>query len=262
MFIVDYDESGDDGYPPSSSPLFILSCVYLDHRGWKAAYEQITDFRRSLKSEYGLPVKMEFHTRSFLLNKDPYRKYGFPAHKRTEMVDKFWGFIGDLDIHIINVAINKPKLTAAKFDVLDTALKYSIQRIENHLNKLGYSDGYLIISDEGRIGKMRKTDRKIQRINLILSQFDGSTYRAKIKGLIEDPLGKDSKESYFIQLADLVSYITRLYCINKLGVASLPRRLPKTVDHSRIILWMDSLKNSLNLAASKHDQYGVVIHPK
>ncbi len=35
MYIAYYDESGDDGYPRYSSPLFVLSVTYLHYLNWK-----------------------------------------------------------------------------------------------------------------------------------------------------------------------------------------------------------------------------------
>ena len=115
----------------------------------------------------------------------------------------------------------------------------------------------MIITDEGRVGKMRITSRKIQRINFIPSKYGTYTYRQEIKSLIEDPLPKSSKESYFIQLSDTVAFIVYLYSIVKLG-----GRMPALIDRDKIFDWMGRLKNSLNLEASSSDEFGIVCYPK
>jgi len=102
-------------------------------------------------------------------------------------------------------------INRALYHVLKNALTYSIQRIENDLDKSFGSERFMIISDEGRISKMRDTARMLQRINYIPSQFNCTSYRKEIKTLIEDPLPKNSKESYFIQLADLMAFVVSLY---------------------------------------------------
>lgn len=86
--------------------------------------------------------------------------------------------------------------------------------------------------------------------------------REEIKLLIEDPLPKDSKESHFIQISDLVSYIVSLYSVHTLGVGTVHNRLPKTIDQVKVISWMNKLKNSLNTEASSRDPYGVVCYLK
>lgn len=65
MYISYFDESGDDGYPLTSSELFVLTSVYIHEMFWKTNHEKIKSGRRELKECYGLPVKMEFHTKQF-----------------------------------------------------------------------------------------------------------------------------------------------------------------------------------------------------
>lgn len=109
---------------------------------------------------------------------------------------------------------------------------------------------------------MRMTARKIQKINFIPSKYNSMPYRQEIKSLIEDPLEKNSKESYFIQLADLIAFIIYIYSVYKLNVGKISNRMPKNVNIESIIGLMERLKGSLNLNASKSDPYGVVYYPK
>jgi len=262
MYIAYYDESGDDGYPKYSSPLFVLSAIYLHYLNWKDIFKILSEFRRQLKKDFNLPMKMEFHTKHFILNKNPYRKLQISDDDRLLIIKLFCGLISNLEISIINVVINKKNILSQDYNVLDNALKYSIQRIENDLNKIDPSKKFMIITDQGRIGKMRMTARKIQKINFIPSKFNSMPYRQEIKSLIEDPLEKNSKESYFIQLADLVALIVYLYSVHKLGVGKISNRMPKNVNIKSIIGLMEGLKGSLNLNASSSDEYGVVYYPK
>lgn len=263
MYIAYYDESGDDGYPKYSSPLFVLSAIYLHYLNWKDIFKNISEFRKQLKKDFNLPIKMEFHTKYFILNKNPYRKLQISDDDRLLIIGLFCELISNLDISIINVVINKENISPnTSYNVLDNALKYSIQRIENDLNKIDPAKKFMIITDQGRIGKMRMTTRKMQRINFIPSKYNNKPYRQEIKSFIEDPLEKDSKESYFIQLADLVSFIIYIYSIYKLGINKISNRMPKNIDKQVIISLMERLKGSLNLNATKSDLYGVVYYPK
>lgn len=119
----------------------------------------------------------------------------------------------------------------------------------------------MIITDEGRVGKMRKTARKIQRINIIPSKFVGS-YRKEIKLLIEDPLPKKSQESYFIQISDFVAYMVYLYSIKKFINKDWAKRLKSFLGFSDVKKILDNLKPSLNLKASLANEYGIVCYPK
>ena len=262
MYIAYYDETGDDGYPQYSSPLFVLTAVYTHYLDWKETYEHIQKFRRQLKKDFNLPVKMELHTKYFLLNKNPYRALNISDEDRILIVELYCKLIAELDIKIVNILINKKKLTIPKYSVLDKALTYSVQRIENDLRKIDSSKKFMIITDPGREGKMRKTTRKIQRVNFIPSKFNMESYRQEIKSLIEDPLPKESKESYFIQLADLVSYLVYLYGMKEILNGKFPSRMPKDINFERVKIWLELMRDSLNLQASGDNKYGIVISPK
>jgi hypothetical protein len=263
MWIVYYDESGDDGYPNYSSPLFTLSAIYLHYTDWKASYRVIRDARRAMKARFGLPISWEIHTKQLLLNKYPYKQLGLCDAERIRIVDDCCELLASLSLRAINACIVKPRVKSLSYEVLRTAVTYSVQRIENDLKPWDDpASQFLIITDSGRVGKMRKTTRRVQAFNPILSKYTGSHYRREIQGLIEDPLPKDSKESYFIQLSDVVAYIVYLYALLRTNVAPFPNRMPTSVDHRKIINWMDLLTPSLNLDASGSDKYGVVFHPQ
>lgn len=263
MQIAYYDESGDDGFPTYSSPFFVLSALYLHYLNWRSTYETILNFRRDLKTSFGLPIRLELHTKHFVLNKHPYRDFNIADADRLTIIDLFCDLIASLEVKIINVVILKPRIKRQDYQVLDTALKYSVQRIENDLNPaLNPSERFMIITDTGRVGKMRNTCRRIQRINFIPSKFSPSLYRREITSLIEDPLPKDSKESYFIQLADLVSYVIYLHTISTINLANYPNRLSSLVSSSKVAQWMDRLKPAFNLNASSKDPFGIVYHPQ
>jgi len=75
MFVAYDDESGDDGCPQYSSPIFVLSALYLHHLDWQDIYGRIVTFRRRLKKDFDFPVKLEMHTKYFLPDKRPCSPY-------------------------------------------------------------------------------------------------------------------------------------------------------------------------------------------
>lgn len=262
MYLAYFDETGDDGYPKYSSELFVLTSVYLHYQNWKDLYKKNLTFRTQLKNTVGFPVKTELHTKKLLLNKNPYKKFCWDDQQRLLLLLSIADFIGGLNLKVINVCIDKRKITSQTQqyyqDILDKALTFNIQRIENDLKKSDPSLKFMIITDEGRVGKMRKTTRRIQKINFIPSQYKPSTYRQDIELMIEDPLPKDSKESFFIQIADFISYFVFLYLLGK----------PKW--HNRL-QWLNQkdveeiikkLSPVFNLDATKKNQYGIVCYPK
>jgi len=263
MYIVYYDESGDDGVP-GSSKLFLLSAVALHHQNWHDTYSQLQSFRSLLKAQHRIPIRTEFHTRPFLLNKNPYRDLSLSDDERLLILDKWCEFLGNQSaLMITNVAINKTAVPSeGHYPVLDNAVTFSVQRIENTLKNTAPGEKFLIITDDGRIGAMRKTTRRIQKVNFIPSKIDLRPYRQEISLMIEDPLPKKSAESYFIQVADLISYVVATHLARTKLQAALGNRLPKQLDDQRIRSWMEKLKPVLNLKASTTDPYGIVCYPK
>ena len=108
---------------------------------------------------------------------------------------------------------------------------------------------------------MRDTTRKIQKINFIPSKFNPISYRQEIKLLIEDPLPKDSRESYWIQVSDLMAFVVYSYIMLTKLNGKLHNRMPATVNEKKIIEWLESMKNILNLSASQSEKYGIVYYP-
>ena len=256
-----FDEAGDDGFPLFSSPLFVLTGIYFDEQHWKQIYQEWGGFRREIKNSFRIPQKTEFHTRDFLLNKNPYTDFHISDSERLEVVDLFLKKMSGLQLHCINVAIDKTKILTKNYPVLENAMNYSIQRIENDLSMKKTNHHFLIIADEGRIGKMTQIARKIQKINYIPSKFTSQSYRKEISLLLEDPLPKNSAQSYFIQMGDMIATVVYMYLYHFAWNNELPNRLSRIIDKARIGSWMETLIPILNQKASSNP-YGIVIYPK
>ncbi|AZR74214.1 hypothetical protein BBF96_12885 [Anoxybacter fermentans] len=153
------------------------------------------------------------------------------------------------------VLIKKYKhINTNNYNVLENALTYDIQRIENDLKKNHNSDYFLIINDEGRLGKMRK----IQRINYIPSII----FLSEIELLIEDSLPKASKNSRFIQILDTISYIVYLYCLEHFNNSRWANRVRNKLNFEDVINLLDKIKNNSNIQASRTNSYGIVHYPR
>lgn len=260
-YIAYFDETGDDGNNTNSSATFLLTSMYMPTNSWQKNYDIITDLRKKLKQKYGFHIKEEMHTKHFLCDKDPYRRYNWSKDEKKEILKEYTLAISKLDMSIINVMIDKRKIQRPDYKVLENALTYNIQRIENDSNGRW---NYIIITDKGRISPMRKTARRIRAYNPIHSKFSTQIKNQPINSLIEDILEKDSKESYFIQICDFISYFTHLYqkcCAEK---NPLPNRIANCIDTKFIGSVLQTLKvnGKLNLNANKGSSYGIVKYPK
>lgn len=257
--IVYFDETGDDGLNTKSSDTFILTSVYMPCGPWQDNYNIIRAFRCNLKKEYGFHTSQEMHTKHFLTDKNPYRSYQWSHEQKTEILKKFTLMIASLNLASINVIIDKTRITIKNYHILENALTYNVQRIEND----SHGDwNFLLITDKGRIAPMRKTARAIRAFNPIHSQFGGYINKP-IKNMIEDVLEKDSEESYFIQISDFISYFVHLYYLTRYKSKPLPNRVANIIDRdfiSRVMVTL-SVNGIFNEKASP-EKYGLVIYPK
>lgn len=257
--IVYCDETGDDGLNTSSSDAFILTSIYMPSSEWKNNYDAIKAFRKELKEDFGFHSGQEMHTKHFLTDKDPYRDYHWTAAQKIEILKRYTLMISSLNISVINVIIDKTKIESLDYPILENALTYNIQRIENDSKG---SWNFLLITDQGRIAPMRRTARAIRAYNPIQSQFGGYINKP-IKNMIEDVLDKDSKESHFIQICDFISYFTHLYYSTRYMGKNLPTRVGRLIDKNFVgsVMATFSTNGILNEKASQ-EKYGLVIYPK
>lgn len=259
-YIAYFDETGDDGANTKSSDSFVLTSLYMSSESWQSNFDKIRSCRRALKEQYGFHIDEELHTKQLLTDKHPYRDYGWSAEQKRGLIATFTKCISRLDAKIINVIIDKTKFRNNQYLVLQNALKYNIQRIENDSNG---EWNYLVITDEGRIAPMRKTGRMIRTYNPIQSQYGYDYTNHPIKGMIEDILEKNSRDSYFIQACDFVSYMVHLYYKTSYLEDDLPNRVANVIDSEFPEKVLDALErnNILNLKAS-NNEYGLVIYPR
>lgn len=260
-YIAYFDETGDDGVSTASSDHFILTSVYMPAESWQENFDKVRTLRKEFYNKYGFHVSEEMHTKHFLTDKNPYRTYGWSKEIKQEILKEYTLMIASLDIKIINVIIDKTKINVSDYNVLEKALTYNIQRIDND-SKGDWN--YLIITDQGRIAPMRKTARAIRAYNPIQSKYSYGFTNQPIANLIEDVLEKDSKESYFIQIADFVSLFVHLYFDIHMRNKTLPNRMLNVIDNEFVGSVMATLKKAerLNLRASENNTYGLVIYPK
>lgn len=253
------DESGDTG---NSSRFFILSCVYMSETDWQSNYDSFVQFRKQLVHQYSsrFPMKMEFHTKDFLQDKKPFHGLFTPTERRT-VLQSFISGMASLKLKTFSVAIDKHRLTH-NTSVLDQALTFLIQRIENDLSP--QNERYLLISDEGRLGEMVRIARRVRKFNFVPSQYYGQQARNRpIKGLLEDIFAKDSKQSYFLQMCDLMSYISllniqRYYVIPSVSWASRVRNVLMDSDIKDIY---QTLSPILNTKVSMKNEDGIYFYP-
>lgn len=252
MYILYVDESGDTGLNTSQSRYFILSGFVVHELRWHDTLEAIIDFRRSLKAKYKLRLRDEIHAADFMYNPGPASH--IPKHIRLKILRDTLDFQAKLpDINVVNVVVDKHG-KAANFDVFDTAWNCLIQRFHNTLSHRNFPgprnpiDLGLLVSDNTNEPKLRSLVRRMRRYNPVPNMSAPGYRQILLTTLVEDPVHRDSRHSYFIQLSDVNGYfLTQKFKPSKY--------IKKKGAHN----YFDRLNPVLCLAATARNPQGIVI---
>ena len=257
--ITYFDETGDDGNNTMSSDTFVLTSMNMFAEKWQDNYDIMKTAKRKLRQKYDFPFSVEIHTRYLVTDKNPYHAYNWSPYTKRNILRDITKVIASMDVSVVNVVIDKTKIQRSDYPVLKNALMYNIQRIENTSHG---EWNYMIITDPGRTGAMRKTAREIRAYNPIPSHTGG--YRnLPVEYMIEDILEKDSDESFFIQVCDFISYFVSMYYKTKYMQMPITGRAANVISPETVEWIMDTLcKNNIFNEKASQEKYGLVIYPK
>ena len=119
-------------------------------------------------------------------------------------------------------------------------------RYNRYLNVTQKSKG-IIVSDDTENAKVKSILRKLRRYNSVKDNFGKGYYNAATTNIIEDIIPRDSKDSYFIQVADVIAHT--LY----------RREYPKgSLKKYNVDKFFNNFKPILLLEASSKDNEGIV----
>jgi hypothetical protein len=214
MFLMYIDESGDVGTNNSPTNYFILSAIVLHETNWQNILDDLILFRKSLKKQYGLLMKEEIHAAEFV-NGGSNLKNNITRNDKLDIMKKCLKWLDNrTDISIVTVRCDK-NANKSK-DIFDFTWKVLIQRFDNTLaynnfpNATG-SDKGLIISDNTNGGKLTELLRKMRRFNQIPNalSYGSGARNMTLRAVVEDPVMRDSANSYFHQMVDVVAYFAK-----------------------------------------------------
>ena len=262
-FLLFLDESGDVAMPGSN--YFIYSGVYFDNKYYIHNRVKHDALRLKFQRHFNLPSHIEFHTNNFIRNKRPYSNYNLSDQKRRDIAFKYANMICHLDCHILNVAINKNKIVN-QFNILQKCFTYIIQRCENALKYDHNSSCCDVVVDQGHMPIVRRAYNQMITNNTISSIcVPGARYQRNIT-LISTPAGVNSQHEIFIQIADFITYIVKLYLernISSPAILGSPRITSVLKPGDEIDL-LNIILPKINLKATKYKKtnpYGIVIYP-
>lgn len=224
MYLMYVDESGDCGMMSDGSPTryFCLTGLVIHELRWLDTLSELLIFRHWLKRKYKIYLEDELHAAD-MINKpsktspsiQKLRKY-----ERLAIIRNFADKIATLsDISLINIVIDKNTGHAPnKNEVFRWAWYTLFQRFENTINRQNFpgprnaNERGIVFPDSTDGIKLRRFLSSMRMYNPIrMRRSDGASFDIDepIRVIIEDPVLRDSKESYFIQAADCVAFLLK-----------------------------------------------------
>jgi hypothetical protein len=112
----------------------------------------------------------------------------------------------NMNCTIFAVAIDKSNIKDRSRDAREWAWTFALQRINRFCAEK--TEQAIIIPDRGHALFIRKLLRKMRRLHRITGHYGGKL-DIPVQLIVEDPVDRLSKESYFIQVADWNAYAAR-----------------------------------------------------
>lgn len=246
------DESGDTGIQNSPTRHFALSSLVVHELRWEPALDQLIAFRRRMRDAFGLKMREEIHA-SGMINK-PGELVRINRNDRLRVLRAFLDEIARLpDVNVLNVIYDKRE-TYTSDELFDRSWQTLIQRFENTLSHRNFpgpanpDERGLIICDQTD-ARLNSLLRRMRRFNPIPNQqgFGGGYRDLRLKYIIEDPVHRDSRHTYFLQAVDTIAFF--------LYQAVAPNAFVKKRGARKYLL---SLEPVLCKYATTANRYGVV----
>jgi len=210
------DESGDPGKYDVNiakalrpSRHYLLTGVIIPTSEWRNYLSALIEIRRSIKNEYGLNMREELHGVQLIYPRGSktYRDIG-SRKKRIELYKKFLesAVTRMPNANVINVYADKSKRELSQVDIEERTWRFLIQRFDNFLRWSANGEKGIVLADETNEVKIRRLMRRMRSFNPLPSRFSEKVILSPCERIIEDPVMRNSKASYFIQLADLIAH--------------------------------------------------------
>lgn len=253
-YLLYADASGDDGTyilgsHNSSTSYYAISGIIINIEHWQSILDRIVRFRKALRDKYGFLMRKELKGASFFHLKNSELFMNTKCTRRKERLRTYHFIMALLPevlekATILNLFLDKKKTSLEPEQYFDICWKYFLERFQTFLNK---NDGMgIFIPDEGKEKELIYLTRKLRKYNPVKSHYGGS-YSFKIQSIVEDPFHRDSKDSYFIQLCDLI--------VHALYRREEPKGSFKKYNGDRLFDYIEPL---LLKEASGRDPHGII----
>lgn len=209
MYLMYVDESGDPGLVNSPTRYFALSGLVVHESRWRDLIAALVAFKKTMRQVYLLPVRQEIHASEFINS----RTFNVARNVRLAVLRNMLDEIAKINfISITHVIVDKHG-KAATYDVFQQAWLTLFQRFENTMTYGNFPGGHrtdhgLVVTDATNGNSLLRLVRRMAVINYVPNQpqFGPGSRNMPIVRIIEDPHGKDSRDTIVLQAVDVCAY--------------------------------------------------------
>lgn len=233
MYFIYIDDSGDENTS-------IFTALVIPVENWRKTFWQIRYMRRELFKKYGIFINKELHATEFLAGKGGYTRRRFSKKRLAQIYMRVIQEIATLpEAMMFNVVLHK-KDDVRAFDRLYDGIDEMMREQKNYA---------LLFMDEGNNRTFTQIIRKKRKANHEKHMREKSNIESQEPegGIIEDPIFKNSRSSYFIQLADFAAY----------ALLRKERPIPSKTKYGLDKIF-PLLSSILVMGANKNDSLGII----
>ena len=210
MYFVYLDESGDAGFikrDKSPTKFFALGALVVKDSHWLETLNSFIYFRRYLKDEYRIPMRVEIKASHFVRNSGPFVGLDLTDKMRMNIYKMALRRQSKLDGIKTWVILFRKKEWEKKYphlDIFSTSWQNVIERLERFTDKL--NEPCIVLPDEGSRTKIRTIMRQLRRFSRPQAAYKKIVLERDAELVLEDPNFRESNQSYFVQFADYNVY--------------------------------------------------------
>lgn len=189
----------DESKQTQGGTVYLYSALAIHESVWREVFDKVKGYRRHLRAQYGVYISKELHAWKFVAGKGEISDRVLTKQVRAQIFRETLEFMAELEYELNKVAL---------FNSINANEFYAFERLINRVNRTleNWDSNAVLFFDEGQEAAITKRIRKMNVFNPIPSQYNDATRNIPINRIYEDPVFKDSSQSYFIQLVDFCAY--------------------------------------------------------